>query len=243
MQNNKVAIVTGGGKRLGRAIAIALAENGFNVVVNYNKSLSGALETVNLIKERGTEAFPLKADISKKTDVNRLVNSTIKKFGRIDLLVNNSGIFTESSLLKTSQEIWDNTIDINLKGSFLCAQAVAPIMLKQKGGKIINISSVGGLIGWTNYFSYSISKAGVIMLTRLLAKELAPYVQVNTIAPGFIAIRESDKNNEFKMPKKKILLQKYGNIKDITDMVTYLSTKSEYITGQVIPIDGGRSIK
>ena len=242
MQKNKVAIVTGGGKRLGRAIALALAEHNFNVVVSYNKSCSGASLTVKQIIEKGRSAYSIKADISKETNVLRLVNSTLSKYGRVDLLINNSAIFIESPLDKTTQKIWDATIDINLKGSFLCSQAVAPIMLKQKEGKIINIASVGGLVGWTKYFPYSISKAGIIMLTRLLAKELAPHIQVNAIAPGYIAISKNEKHLKHKMPKGKILLQKYGSIKDITDMVIYLANTSEYITGQVITIDGGRSI-
>ncbi|MBA4311377.1 MAG: hypothetical protein C0417_01990 [Chlorobiaceae bacterium] len=242
MQNNKVAIVTGGSKRLGRGIVMALSENGFDVIVNYNKSRSTADLTIKQIKEMGRRAFSIKADISKKIDVSRLVKSTLKRFGRIDLLVNNSAIFIESPFKKTTQKIWDTTININLKGSFLCSQAVAPIMLKQKGGKIINIASVSGLVGWKKYFPYSISKAGVIMLTRLLSKELAPHIQVNAIAPGYIEIPENENQIKNKMPKGKILLQKYGSIKDITDMLIYLSNTSEYITGQVITIDGGRSI-
>ncbi len=237
---NKVAIVTGGGKRLGQAIAISLSDNGFDVVVNYNKSYLGALKTVKQIKTIGKMAISVKADISKKSDVTRLVRTTMRKFGHIDLLVNNASVFIESSLDSTSENIWNTTIDINLKGTFLCSQAVAPIMIKQKHGKIINIASLGGLQPWTKHISYSVSKAGVIMLTKILAKSLAPYVNVNGIAPGSIQF-EDDSQQKF-LPKSKILLQKFAMPSDITDMVVFLATNSNYITGQVFTVDGGSSI-
>ncbi|MDI6766683.1 MAG: SDR family oxidoreductase [Bacteroidota bacterium] len=240
---NKVAIITGGGKRLGQAIAIALAENGFTVVVNYNKSVSGAKQTINQIKAIGGRAFAVKADISKKTHVQRMVNIALQRFGRIDLLVNNSSVFIESPLNRTSEKIWDTTIDINLKGTFLCSQTVAPIMLKQKSGCIINIASLGGLQAWTQHLPYSISKAGVIMLTKILAKTLAPHIQVNAIAPGTIQFKNEEDLKKKHLPKNNIPLEKYGKPSDITDLVVYLATKSEYITGQVFAIDGGRSIQ
>jgi len=242
MKNNKIAIVTGGGRRLGRGIALALAETGFDVVVNYNKSRSGATLLVKQIKSIGRRSFALKADISKKADVNRLVKTALERFGRIDLLVNNSAVFIESPLIRTSENIWDSTIDINLKGTFLCCQAVAPIMLKQKSGRIINFASLGGLQAWTQHLPYSVSKAGVIMLTKILAKTLAPHIQANAIAPGTIQFEDDDSELEYSL-KKKISLKKYGKPSDITDMVVYLATKSEYITGQIFPIDGGRSIQ
>lgn len=242
-REHNVAIVTGGGRRLGQAIAIALAENGFDVVVNYYESKSGANQTIKQIKAIGRRAFAVKADISNKSQVQRVVNITLQQFGRIDLLVNNSSIFIESPLTKTSEKNWDTTIDINLKGTFLCSQAVAPIMLKQKSGRIINIASLGGLQAWTQHLPYSVSKAGVIMLTKILAKTLAPHIQVNAIAPGTIQFENEEDLKLKHLRKDMIPLKKYGEPSDITDMIVYLATKAGYITGQVFHIDGGRSIQ
>lgn len=240
-EKTKVAIVTGGGKRLGQAIAIALSDSGFDIVVNYNKSASGASRTVKQIKSKGRRVIAVKADVSKRNDVIRLVRTTMRKFRRIDLLVNNSAVFIESPLNKTSEKIWNRTIDINLKGTFLCSQAVAPFMLKQKGGRIINIASLGGIQAWPQHLPYTVSKAGVIMLTKVLAKTLAPYIQVNSIAPGTIQFNDEADFKLKHLKKKLIPIKKYGKPADITNIVVYLATKSEYITGQVIPIDGGRS--
>lgn len=240
VNNKKVAIITGAGRGLGRYIAIALARNGYRVVVNYNRSGKEAEKTVELIRSQGNEAITVKADISKILQVKRMANLAIKKFGRIDLLVNNSSIFRKSSFLETTEKTWDETFNVNLKGAFLCAQAVAPSMLKRKSGNIINITSVAGSIGWTQYLPYSISKAGLIMLTRTLSKSLAPNIRVNSISPGFIQIK--GKIQREKMPKSKIPLHKYGTVQDITEMVIFLAEKAEFITGQVINVDGGRSI-
>jgi 3-oxoacyl-[acyl-carrier protein] reductase len=237
----QVAIVTGGGRRLGRAIAIALAQHGFEVIVNYNESQQGAYSVIRKIESIGRKAIAIKADISKKNDVTRMIRSTVKVFGRIDLLVNNAAVFLESSLEKISEKLWDTTIDINLKGTFLCSQAVAPIMFKQKQGKIINIASLGGVQSWSQHLPYSVSKAGVIMLTRCLAKSLAPNVFVNAIAPGTI-IFDDEENPKIKhIPKEQILLQRYGKPFDITDLVIFLATTAQYITAQVFIVDGGRA--
>jgi len=242
LTKNKVAIVTGSGRRLGRQIAISLAKKGYNLIINYNHSQLEAQDTVKIIRKYGVKAILIEADISKKLEVQRMINRTIKEFGRIDLLVNNASIFLESSLNSTTEKKWDATIDINLKGTFLCSQAVAPYMLKQKKGRIINIASLGGLQPWKEHLPYSISKAGVIMLTKILAKTLAPDIHVNAIAPGTIFLVSEEKPGVKHIPVDSIPLKKYGNSKDVTDMVIFLSTTSRYITGQVIPIDGGRSI-
>ncbi len=240
-QSNKVAIVTGGGKRLGQAIAIELAKNGFDVAFSYLQSESGAKETIKQIRSIGKKGLATKTDITIKKQVAHLIKTTIKNFGRIDLLVNNSSIFVESSLLKTSEEIWDRTININLRGTFYCCQEVAPIMLKQKFGRIINIASLGGLQAWTQHLPYSVSKAGVIFLTKILAKTLAPSIYVNAIAPGIIQFDKKDEPWRH-LHKDKIPLKKYITTRDITDMVIYLATRCNNITGQIFPIDGGLSI-
>ena len=239
---NKVAIVTGSGRRLGRQIAIALGENGYNVVVNYNQSLMRAKETVKLIEGFGGSAISIKADVSKRKDVHKMINATVREFGHIDVLVNNAAIFIHSPLKETSEKVWNTTIDINLKGTFLCSQAVALHMLKKKSGRIINIASLGGIQPWKEHIPYSVSKAGVIMLTKILAKALAPNIYVNAIAPGTIIIDDEETANTTHMSVKKIPLKKYGKPRDITDMVLYLATTSQYTTGQIFSVDGGRSI-
>jgi 3-oxoacyl-[acyl-carrier protein] reductase len=240
--SNKVALITGGGRNIGKAIALSLAEQGFSLVINYNNSSREAHSLAQSLRKKGTLAIAIKANVSKKAEVNRLIKKSLQTFGRIDLLVNNASVFSMSTINTTTEKEWDDTININLKGTFLCSQAVAPIMLKQKNGKIINIASVAGIIGWSKYIPYSISKAGVIMLTKLMAKALAPNILVNAVAPGYIDIPNKSVPSKKKMPLNKILLKRYGSIKDITDIVLYLATKSDYITGQLWAVDGGRSI-
>ena len=239
----KVAVVTGAGKRLGRHIALALGENGFDLVVNYLSSQKGAQATVKLIREKGQKAIAVKADISKKAEVRRLFEKTIDRFGRVDLLVNNSAVFIESPLGKTTERIWDKTLDTNLKGTFLCCQAAAPYFLAQKAGRIINIASLGGIQAWKEHLPYSVSKAGVIMLTRCLAKALAPGVLVNAIAPGAILFDKEEVERKSFFSVDKIPLRKHADPSDITDLVVFLATNAKHITGQTFVIDGGRSIQ
>ncbi len=240
-RTTNVALVTGGGKRLGKHIAIALAEHGFDVAISYNTSRVGANQTVKAIQKLGRKVIAIKADISNKKQVQKLVDTTMKQFGRIDVLVNNAAIFVESTLKDISETMWDATLDTNLKGTFLCSQAVAKSMLKQKVGRIINIASLGGLQAWSKHLPYSVSKAGVIMLTRCLAKSLAPNVFVNAIAPGTIEMEEAASTTS-QVNVATIPLKRYGKSSDITNMVVYLATTAKYITGQTFTIDGGRSV-
>ena len=238
-----VALVTGGGRRLGKQIALALASNGYDVVINYNKSKSGAERTAKTIKAMGRRALVCSADISKQAQVKRMVSRSLKEFGRIDVLVNNAGVFVDGSILTTTEALWERTLDINLKGTFLCTQAVVPHMLKQRFGNIINIASLGGIQAWSKHLPYNVSKAGIIMLTKCLAKELAPHVCVNAIAPGVIIISGEESESPSHINYKKIPLRKYGNAKDITDLLLFLVQKASYITGQIFSVDGGRSIQ
>ena len=240
---NPVAIVTGAGRRLGKHIALALASNGYDVVVNYNNSRKGAERAVKNIEEIGQKVTPLKADVSRKGEVDRMVKRTWQIFGRVDLLINNAAVFIECKIPNISEKQWDTTIDINLKGVFLCSQAVIPYFLKQKFGDIINIASLGGIQAWKEHLPYSVSKAGVIMLTKCLAKTLGPNHRVNAIAPGTIFLKGEKVVKTKHIPAEKIPLKKYGIPSDITDAVLYLSTKAPYMTGQVLVIDGGRSIQ
>jgi NAD(P)-dependent dehydrogenase (short-subunit alcohol dehydrogenase family) len=237
---NPVALITGGGKRLGREIAFALAQSGFDVVINYFKSERSAKSTINDLRSCGNSAVALKADITKPTDVKKMVSSVIQKYKRIDLLVNNAAVFYEGTLNTTTEDLWDKTIDINLKGAFFCAKEISRYMIRQKSGQIINISSIGGIRPFKNHIPYSVSKAGLIMLTKCLAKALAPHVLVNSISPGTINFREDKVTAKIK--NEKTLLKKYADSKDITDLVVFFATRNKHITGQIVAVDGGSSI-
>jgi 3-oxoacyl-[acyl-carrier protein] reductase len=239
----KVALVTGSGRRLGRQIAIALAEAGFDIVVNYNQSKDEAKKTLRKVEEFGREAIAIKADITNSGQVRKMVEKAIEKFGQIDVLVNNAAIFPKPvKFWEITDELWDRVIDTNLKGQFLCSREVVKYMLERKKGKIINIASLGGLQVWTEHIAYNVAKAGLIMLTKAMAKALAPYITVNAIAPGTIIIPGEETGEIKHISERKIPLKRYGKPSDITDVVVFLATKGDYITGQVIAVDGGRSI-
>jgi 3-oxoacyl-[acyl-carrier protein] reductase len=238
---DKVAIVTGASRGIGRAIALELASLGAKLVVNYSSSSSAADEVVAEIIAAGGEAISLQADISQAEQVDILINSSLEKFKRIDVLVNNAGITRDSLLLRMKPEDWQAVIDLNLTGVFLCTRAVSKILLKQKSGRIINITSVAGQIGNPGQANYSAAKAGVIGLTKSVAKELASRgITVNAVAPGFIA---TDMTND--LPADSILphipLGRYGQPEEIAGMVRFLAADpaAAYITGQVFNVDGG----
>ncbi len=237
-QITKVALITGGGKRLGKRIALELAGNGFDVIVNYKTSKKEAAKTVKeIIKFTGKRAISVKADVTKPLQVRDMIKKSLEIFGHIDLLVNNSAVFYPGTLKNTSEKIWDATIDTNLKGTFLCSQEVSKHMLKRKAGQIINIASLGGIKPFAKHIPYSVSKAGVIMLTKCLAKSLAPHIMVNAIAPGTINLE-----GEYFQKEESIPLKNFAESADITDMIIFLALKNKHITGQVISIDGGYSI-
>ena len=242
MIRQPVAIVTGAGRRLGRQIAITLAENDFAVTVNYNNARHGAEQVAKSIKANGGKAIAVRADVSDRIAVRRMVKKTLDTFGRIDLLVNNAAVFVDTTFENISDELWAHTLDINLKSVLLCSQAVTPFMLKQKSGKILNIASLGGLQAWAKHIPYSVSKAGVIMLTRCMAKALAPHIAVNAIAPGTIIIEGEEDLSLKHVPASNIPLKKFGSPSDITTLILYLATTASYVTGQIISVDGGRSI-
>jgi 3-oxoacyl-[acyl-carrier protein] reductase len=238
-----VALITGSGRRLGRKIASALAQSGFDIVINYNESRSGASHCRAEIENMGRRCITVKADIRDSLAVKNLVRQTVKTFGKIDLLVNNAAIFPPNcDFTKISEKSWDAVIDTNLKATFLCSQEAAKRMLKQKSGRIVNIASLGGLQAWTKHTAYSVSKAGVVMLTRIMAKALAPNILVNAIAPGTIIIPNEESGYRHFPNVEKIPLKKYGKPSDITDLIVFLATKSDYITGQIFSADGGTSI-
>lgn len=237
----KVALVTGASRGIGRATALALASEGAAVVVNYASSSSAAAEVVAQIEAIGGSAIAFKANVANSDEVDQLIAATMEKFGRIDVLVNNAGITRDTLLLRMKLEDWQAVIDLNLTGVFLCTRAVSKIMLKQKSGRIINITSVAGQMGNAGQSNYSASKAGVIGFTKTVARELAPRaITVNAVAPGFITTDMTDGLKSDPILKM-IPLARYGQPEEVAGMIQFLASSSAaaYITGQVFNVDGG----
>ena len=238
----KTAVITGATKGLGKQIALELAKDGFEIVINYrteNDSLAQMVEEIN----KTTKAYTFKADISNFDEAKALIDFAASETGKIDLLVNNAGITNDKLLVRMSEEDFSKVIDINLKGTFNCIRHASRLMMKQKFGRIVNISSVIGLIGNVGQANYAASKAGVIGLTKSAAREMAPYsVTVNAIAPGFIKSDMTDKlTDEIKDNiKSSIPMRQIGEPKDVANLVKFLANdETGYITGQVINVDGG----
>jgi pteridine reductase len=235
----KVALVTGAAKRLGRAIALNLARDGADVIVHYNRSPAEAQEVATQITSLGRRAICLPADLAKKTDIDKLFTNTNNEFGRLDILVNNASNFLQTDFASITEEIWDAALDVNLKAPFFCSQAAAPL-LKKNNGIIINLSDVAGFLGWPGYIPHSVSKAGVSMLTRVLAKALAPEIRVNAIAPGTITM-PGDPPELAADFIKRAPLQLTGTTEDVTAAISFL-INSPFITGEVLVLDGGRTL-
>jgi 3-oxoacyl-[acyl-carrier protein] reductase len=242
MEELGVAIVTGSGRRLGKHIAVALAESGFDIVVTYKTSEEGARLTKRSIEALGRRAFSVQADISLPTDVERLVSQSMDKYHRIDILVNNAGIFSRILWDTIDLGIWRKFLDTNLTGAFLCSQEAGREMVKQGHGRIINIASIGGIQAWPKHIPYGVSKSGVISLTRCFARALAPTVMVNAVAPGTIIMEGEEDPSISHIPVERIPMKRYGVASDITSVIVFLSTSATYVTGQVFAVDGGRSV-
>ena len=239
----KIAIVTGAGRGIGAAIAKTLAAEGAKVIVNYSRSAEAAAQVVSDIETAGGAAVALQADVAVPEQVEALVKSVMAQFGRIDILVNNAGITRDKLILRMSVEDWDTVLNTNLRGAFLFAKAVASPMLKQRGGVIVNVGSVIGKVGQGGQVNYSASKAGLIGLTKSLAKELGSRnVRVNAVAPGFI---ESDMTEVLKPEYRETILKqiplgRMGSGEDVARVVAFLcSEDAAYVQGEVISIDGG----
>lgn len=247
MKKNGVVIVTGSSRGIGKAIALALAREGLRVVINYLQSEKEAGEVVQEIKKMDHDAFEVKADVAKMEDVELLVDEAIKQFGSIDYLVNNAGVILRPGDWKDiTEETWRRTIDVDLKGVFNCIKVVAPYMLKQRQGKIVNLTSTYGIIGAAPVIAYTASKAGVINLTRSFAKELAPYITVNAVAPGNIETElTASAGKEFlEQVIQSTPLRRLGKPEDVANAVVFLlSDKSDFITGHVLVVDGGHMMR
>ena len=243
---NKIVLVTGAGRGIGASIAKRFASEGAEVIVNYSGNDEAAQKTVDEITATGGQAQKYKCSVNDSESVKVMIDEIIKKFGRIDILVNNAGITKDGLMLRMTDEDFDRVIDVNLKGTFNCTKYVSKYMLKQKSGKIINISSVVGLSGNAGQVNYSASKAGIIGITKSAAEELSSRgITVNAVAPGYVdtdmtKVLSDNIRNEI---LKNIPLQRMGNVEDISNCVAFLASEdASYITGQVISVDGGMHI-
>ncbi|SPZ50775.1 3-oxoacyl-[acyl-carrier-protein] reductase FabG [Sarcina ventriculi] len=243
MLKGKNAIITGASRGIGREIALTLAENGANIVINYRNYNNEIEVLVKDIEAKGVKIVTVKCDVSNFEEVENLISEAKEKLGSIDILVNNAGITKDGLLMRMKQEDFESVLDVNLKGVFNTTKLITPIMMKQRAGKIINISSVVGLVGNAGQCNYAASKAGVIGFSKSIARELAPRgVNINVVAPGYI---DTDMTNGLSDKVKESILQtipmkKMGSTKDVANLVLFLSSGlSDYITGQVINVDGG----
>lgn len=243
MLAGKVALVTGASRGIGRAIALRLAKEGANVAVNYSGSEAAAAETVEAIKALGREAIMIRANVGNADEVNDMFKAVLDQFGQVDILVNNAGITRDNLIMRMKEDEWDDVIDINLKGVFNCIKAATRPMMKQRNGRIINITSVVGVMGNAGQANYVAAKAGVIGLTKTTARELASRnITVNAVAPGFI-----DTDMTSKLPEDvrsglmtQIPLGRLGQADDIAQVVLFLaSDAANYMTGQTLHVDGG----
>lgn len=235
----KVALVTGGAVRVGRAISLALAREGAHVIVHHHRSGREAKALAQAIRRLGPEALPLRADLARPAEVAGLIRAALKAFPAIHVLVNNAGIFPRTPILETTARDWDRVLAVNLRGPFLCAQAVARPMLRARAGKIVNIADVGGVRAWPAYIPYCVSKAGLLMLTRGLAVALAPHVQVNAVAPGPVLFPEEYPEPLRRRVRATIPMRHEGVPEDVAAAVVFFATAPAYLTGQTLFVDGG----
>lgn len=236
----RVALVTGAAKRIGREIALHLAGEGADVVIHYRASQPEAEDAVAQIKKMGRRAIALHADLTRTFEIKRLFEDTAQNFGRLDILVNSAANFLHTEFETTTEQIWDASLDSNLKAPFFCAQAAVPLLKQSGHGVIVNFADVAGLLVWPGYIPHCVSKAGVIMLTRCLAKALAPVIRVNAIVPGTITMRGDPPEWERDFVRL-APLQRSGRPADVASAVSFV-VQAEFMTGQMLILDGGRTL-
>jgi len=238
--SGRVALVTGAGKRLGRAVALRLAAEGTDVAVHYGKSELEARAVVGQIEAMGRRAAAFSAELTDVPAIQKLANDVAGHFERLDILINSAANFLETKFGATTEATWDASLDTNLKAPFFCAQAAAPYLAASGEGVIINFADIGGLMGWREFLPHSISKTGIVLMTRVLAKELAPKVRVNAIAPGTITMPGDPPEWEADFIRQ-APLKKSGRPDDVADAVMYL-IGAGFVTGHVLVLDGGRTL-
>jgi len=236
----RVALVTGAGKRLGRHIALRLAREGADIAAHYGKSATEAEQVVSEVEKLGRRAAVFPAELREVAAIRNLVAEVIARFGRLDILINSAANFLQTKFSETPENIWDASLDTNLKAPFFLCQAAAPHLCKSGHGAIINFADIGGLVGWKEFLPHSVSKAGIILLTRTLAKELGPSVRVNALAPGTITM-PGDPPEWQKDFIEHAPLRRSGRPEEITDAIMFLLT-AEFVTGHTLVIDGGRTL-
>lgn len=236
-------LVTGAAKRVGRAVALALARRGAHVVVHYHRSSEAAQRTVEEIKALGVRAMALAADLSRVCEIESLIGRAARFLGRLDVLINNAAVFWRTPFGAITERDWDDHLDVNLKATFFCAQAAAQVMQKQGEGKIINISDWAGYRPYADYIPYCVSKAGVIALTQVLARTLAPTIQVNGVAPGPVLLPEDYDEREREKIVQETPLGRLGSPEDVAQAVLFLIEGGDFITGHTLVVDGGRLIR
>lgn len=239
----RTALVTGAARRVGRAIALAIADRGANVVIHYKSSVSEAHETVEAVERLGRRAFAIQADLGEPDQVEVLADCAIAAYGKIDVLVNSAAIFRRTPLEQLTATEWEQFLRVNLTAPFLLARRLGLLMRRQGAGKIINIADVAGIKPWADFLPYSVSKGLLITMTQGLAKALAPEVQVNAVVPGTVLPAEDYSEKERESIVKGTPLKRIGDPADIANTVLFLVEGSDFITGQVVVVDGGRSIR
>ena len=238
----RVALVTGGALRVGQAIAFALAQRQAHVVISYRSSRAAARKTISTLRRHGVRAEAIRADVANAAQVRALITRIERRFGRLDVLVNNAAIFERTPFTSLTERDWDRHLDTNLKGSFLCAWAASRLMRRHGGGKIINIADWAGQRPYRDYLPYCVSKAGVLALTHALAKELAPQIHVIAIAPGPILAPLAMAARERRRVIRRVPLQRWGSPQDIANAVLFAIQGTDFMTGTTVFVDGGQLI-
>jgi NAD(P)-dependent dehydrogenase (short-subunit alcohol dehydrogenase family) len=240
--HGRVALVTGGGVRLGRAIVRELAAAGARVGIHYHASAEGARSVAAEIRAAGGQAEPFELDLGRIAELPGLVERVVAAFGRLDILINNAAIFPRTPFDEVTEADWDGVMALNLKAPFFLSQAAARVMRAQGAGKIVNLADIAAERPWPGYLPYCLSKAGVVAMTRGLARALAPAIQVNAVAPGTVLFPEAMSQEERERLLRQVPLQREGSAADVARTVRFLIEGSDYITGVVLPVDGGRSV-